>query len=138
MTLLAGHQTAIGVVIGIAMLLLGAAFVIGALPSVPDLIREPIATAMLKHGANKTSFTRFLKFSAADWHAGYGYERGTSYSSFDLPSVSSCTIECGRVVQAAFTHTFGLCLITGDVVSARFDKKGKLMAWNLDSAVDGC
>jgi hypothetical protein len=114
------------------------AFFIGMVPDVPDMIREPVALAMLRHSANKPSFERFLKISGASWHNGYGYQPGEAFTGFDVASRSRCTVECGSVVQAAFTKTFGICIVQGDVVSARYDKNGKLRAWNSSQAVDGC
>jgi hypothetical protein len=128
----------IAVVAIATLVVLGVAFFLGKVPDVPAMIREPIAVSMLQNGANRASFEHFLKISGADWHNGYGYQRGESYGGFDMVPHNRCTIECESVIQAAFTKTFGICYISGDVVSARFDKKGKLQAWNLDQAEDGC
>jgi hypothetical protein len=121
-----------------SVLVLVLAFFLGMVPDVPAMIREPFAVAMLKNHTDRDSFERFLKVSGADWHKGYGYQRGAAYSAFDVVSREACTIECDSVVQTAFTTWFGICTISGDVVSARFDKRGQLQAWNLDQAVDGC
>ena len=121
-----------------SLLLLGGAFYAGMVPDLPAMIREPFAVNMLKNRADQRSFERFLRVSGADWHKGYGYQRGEAFSAFDAVSRDACVIECDSVVQTAFTRSFGLCFIKGDVVSARFDKKGQLLVWNLDEAVDGC
>ena len=121
-----------------SLLVIGGAFYAGMLPDVPAMIREPFAVAMLENRADQSSFERFLRVSGADWHKGYGYQRGEAFSSFDAVSRDACVIECDSVVQTAFTKSFGICFIKGDVVSARFDKKGQLQVWNLDEAVDGC
>jgi hypothetical protein len=71
---------------GVALFALVAAFLIGLVPSVPDLVREPVATAMLRHRSDENSFERFLRMSGADWHIGGGYQDGESYSSFNLLS----------------------------------------------------
>jgi hypothetical protein len=120
------------------VLLLAVAFFMGLVPDVPDMIREPIALSMVRHTASRASFERFLKLSGAKWHVGYGYQRGEAYSAFDVASRTPCAVECDSVVQAAFTTWFGICVITGDVVSARYNESGKLKTWNLDEAVDGC
>jgi hypothetical protein len=120
------------------VLVLGVAFFLGIIPDVPASVREQFAVAMLEHRTDRTSFERFLRVSGADWHKGYGYQRGAAFSAFDAVSGDARTIECDSVVQTAFTRWFGICIITGEVVSARFDKRGQLQAWNLDRAVDGC
>jgi hypothetical protein len=55
---------------------------------------------------------------------GYGCQAGEAFSAFNVVSRNVCTIECDSVVQAAFTRRFGICFATGDVASARFDKRG--------------
>jgi hypothetical protein len=130
------------VVIGVAaigiVLALGVAFLLDMLPDVPAMVREPLAVTMLNNRTDQNSFERFLRVSGADWHKGYGYQTGEAFSAFDVVSRDACSIECDSVVQIAFTRWFGICFIRGDVVSARFDKRGRLQTWNLNQAVDGC
>jgi hypothetical protein len=121
-----------------SVLVLGVAFFLGLVPDVPATVREPIAVAMLKHRTDRSSFERFLRVSGADWHKGYGYQTGAAFSAFGAVSRDACTIECDAVVQTAFRRWFGICSVSGDVVSARFDKRGQLLAWNLNEAADGC
>jgi hypothetical protein len=128
----------IAVAVVASVLVLGVAFFLGMVPDVPAMIRERVAVSMLKNRTDRDSFERFLRVSGAGWHKGYGYQRGEAFSAFDAVSRDACTIECDSVVQTAFTSWFGICTISGDVVSARFDKRGRLQAWNLDQAVDGC
>lgn len=120
------------------LLALGVAFFLGALPDPPNMIRERIATSMLSHGANRSSFERFLRASGTAWHAGYGYQPGEAFAGFDVASHSPCEVECRSVVQAAFTTWLGLCTVSGDVLSVRYDASGKLKTWNLKEALDGC
>lgn len=130
------------VVIGVAaigiVLALGVAFLLDMLPDVPAMVREPLAVTMLNNRTDQNSFERFLRVSGADWHKGYGYQTGEAFSAFDAVSRDACSIECDSVVQIAFTRWFGICFIRGDVVSVRFDKRGRLQTWNLNQAVDGC
>lgn len=132
------RAVAITVAAGGSVLVLGVAFFLGFVPDVPATVREPVAVAMLKHRTDRSSFERFLRVSGADWHKGYGYQAGAAFSAFDAVSRDACTIECDSVVQTAFTRWFGICSVSGDVVSARFDKRGQLLAWNLNEAADGC
>jgi hypothetical protein len=122
----------------VTLLVLAGAFFVGAVPDLTSMTSEPIAISMLKRGAGKTSFERFLRASGTSWHIGYGYQDGEAFSAFDLASREPCEIECRSVVQAAFTKTFGICTVYGDVVSIRYDENGKLKRWNLSKAVDGC
>ena len=81
------------------------------------MVGEPFAIAMLRNRADRNSFEGFLRVAGADWHKGYGYQRGEAFSAFDVASRNACTIECDSVVQAAFTRWFGICIISGDVIS---------------------
>jgi hypothetical protein len=122
----------------VALLVLGGAFFFGAVPDLPSMISEPTAISMLKRGADRTSFERFLRVSGTSWHPGYGYQTGEAFSAFDAASRAPCEIECRSVVQAAFTKTFGICSVYSDVVTIRYNESGKLERWNLTQAVDGC
>lgn len=119
-------------------LVFGVGFFLGMIPDVPAMVREQLAVAMLKHRADRSSFERFLRMSGADWHRGSAYRQGEAFSAFDLPSRNACTVACDSALQVAFTRRFGICFISGDVVSASFDKRGRLQAWKSDQAVDGC
>jgi hypothetical protein len=114
------------------------ALFLGIVPDVPAMIRESFAVVMLKNRIDQNSFERFLRVSGADWRKGYGYQRGEAFSAFDARSPDACMIKCDSIVQTAFTRWYGICVVSGDVVSARFDRQGHLQAWNLDEAVDGC
>ena len=115
--------------------LTAAAFVVPGLPNIADRIRERMFLAELRRGANEDEIVRSLTSMHAKWHGGITVEPGEAYGAFEL---ATCRRNCEGGLQAAFDYMTELCAYNGNVVTVRFDRRGRVTSWRQEIHVDGC
>jgi hypothetical protein len=122
------------IVVLAALVFVGAAFVIGGLPDFVGMTEERITVSMLNHRADRTTLERWFRVIAANWQVGQRWESGNAYTTPEGP----CRAKCDQVVQVAFPHWFGFCMIDGDRITMGFDAQGRLTSWSVEAATDAC
>jgi hypothetical protein len=127
--LVAGAAVLLVVVLGIAFSTVG-------IPNVIGLRQEAKAVAMLRSHPTHDEMRDFLVAMHANWHPGRTFEDGEALGSFAIEG--ACKRDCNSNLQVDFNHRTWLCEITGDVITATFDRRGRLKFWKVTSAVDGC
>ena len=114
----------------------GLAFLTIGVPDIPGRVRESIALHALNSRPTKPSFVRTLQVIGTSWNEGETFVNGEAYTGFSLPV--KCKASCSNVMQVAFTHALGFCVVHGDVVTVYFDKNQRFSRFKVDSAADGC
>jgi hypothetical protein len=95
-----------------------------------------MALRALKGRPTRTSFERTLRIIGAPWYEGETFTAGQSYPGDGL--AVKCETFCDTRLQVTFTHTIGLCVVFGDVLTVYFDKNQRFDRFRIDSAADGC
>lgn len=121
---------------GVAFAIFVVMFCTVGIPNVAGNFQENATISKLQRHAGQDEIVGLLRLVHANWRRGISWETGNSYGSFE--SASPCSKNCAGTVQVAFDHGIGLCVGWGDVVTMRFDSKGRLESWKSEPSADGC
>lgn len=123
------------IVVFLMLCALGVASVTSGIPNLAARVEERYVLSMLRSHAQSGEIVRWLNAVHANWHPGAQFTPGEAYGSFHS---ERCSKACGPVVQIAFDRVYGLCVVSGDVITVVFDAADRVKSWTVTPAVDGC